>query len=128
MAVSHEWTGTIGQLILGATKDEGGTRSVRYCIGGSQDLPFGPDETPCGRHPLIALEICDDPALWPTLVKEQIGDLASDPVAWAREAERTYGADLVRLHLTSTHRRQAPDLGVLGKTVEDVLEATTLPL
>jgi len=128
MAEPGEWTGTIGRVVLGATKGEGGTRSVQYCIGGSRDLPFLPDEAPCGRRPLIALEICDDPALWPAVVKEYIGALADDPAAWAREAERTFGADLVRLHLTSTHRRQAPDLDTVGKTVEAVLAATTLPL
>jgi len=128
MAETGEWTGTIGRVILGATKDEGGTRSVRYCIGGSRDLPFLPGEDPCGRRPLIALEICDDPAFWPAVVKEHIGPLAGDPAAWAREAERSFGADLVRLHLTSTHRRQAPGLEVLGQTVEAVLAATTLPL
>ena len=128
MAEPGEWTGTIGRVVLGATKGEGGTRSVRYCIGGSRDLPFLPDEGPCGRRPLIALEICDDPALWPAVVKEHVGDLTNDTAAWAREAERSFGADLVRLHLTSTHRRQAPDLLTVGKTVEAVLAATTLPL
>ncbi|MDD1657762.1 MAG: acetyl-CoA decarbonylase/synthase complex subunit delta [Methanomicrobiales archaeon] len=128
MAEPSEWTGTIGRVVLGATRGEGGTRSVQYCIGGSRDLPFLPDEVPCGKRPLIAFEICDDPALWPPVVREQVGDLAGDPAAWAREAEKAYGADLVRLHLTSTHRRQVADLEGVKRTVESVLAATTLPL
>jgi acetyl-CoA decarbonylase/synthase complex subunit delta len=128
MAEQSEWTGSIGRVVLGATRSEGGTRSVQYCIGGSRDLPFLAGEAPCGRRPLIAFEICDDPALWPPVVREHVGDLATDAPSWAREAERTYGADLVRLHLTSTHRREGADPARVKETVESVLQATTLPL
>jgi acetyl-CoA decarbonylase/synthase complex subunit delta len=78
--------------------------------------------------PLIAFEICDDPRYWSAIVNEFCGDLVHDPGAWAKTAETTYGADLVRLCLTSTKQRDFSDILSLGKSVETVLSSTTLPL
>ena len=47
---------------------------------------------------------------------------------WAKAAETVYGADLVRLYLTSTRSRNFSDIASIGKTVESVLDATALPL
>jgi acetyl-CoA decarbonylase/synthase complex subunit delta len=119
---------TIDLVTLGATVEEGGTRSVSYRIGGWNALPFlGPQ--PAGvRSPLVALEICDDPRIWPAVVTRDLGDLTGDVAAWAREAEKRFLADLVRLVLTSTRERSFSDLPGLGRTVEAVLAATKLPL
>jgi len=34
------WTSTVGTVVLGATKTDGGTRSKSYTIGGGTTLPF----------------------------------------------------------------------------------------
>jgi acetyl-CoA decarbonylase/synthase complex subunit delta len=47
---------------------------------------------------------------------------------WAKTAETVYGADLVRLYLTSTRQRNFSDIASVGKTLETVLSATALPL
>jgi acetyl-CoA decarbonylase/synthase complex subunit delta len=47
---------------------------------------------------------------------------------WAKTADTTYGADLIRLHLTSTKQRNFSDIASLGRVVEGVLSATSLPL
>ncbi len=57
-----------------------------------------------------------------------LGDLVKDTAAWAREAEKRFSADLVRLVLTSTRDRAFSDLPALGRTVEAVLSATGLPI
>jgi CO dehydrogenase/acetyl-CoA synthase delta subunit len=62
------WTGTIGQVILGATRQEGGTRNVSYRIGGGTTLPFL-DRNPSSSSPLVALEICDNPEYWSPIIK-----------------------------------------------------------
>jgi len=118
----------IDLVTLGATVKEGGTRSVSYRIGGWDSPPFlGP--RPAGvSSPLVCLEICDDPRIWPAAVTRDLGDLAGDTSAWAREAERRFSADLIRLVLTSTRDRSFSDFPRVGKTVEAVLSATTLPL
>jgi acetyl-CoA decarbonylase/synthase complex subunit delta len=120
--------GGIDLVTLGATAKEGGTRSVSYRIGGWSAHPFL-GERPAGvQSPLVALEICDDPRTWPAPVTRDLGDLVNDPPAYAREAERRFSADLVRLVLTSTRDRSFSDFPAIGRTVEAVLSATTLPL
>ena len=115
----------IREVRLGATRAEGGTREVSYAIGGERDLPFS------GKRPerlLVALEICDDPQFWPPVVRDYVGDLANDTAEWARAAERTYGADLVRLNFTSTKQRGFDAFGAIAATTEEVLAATARPL
>ncbi|MDI6718848.1 MAG: acetyl-CoA decarbonylase/synthase complex subunit delta [Methanomicrobiales archaeon] len=127
-AQKEEWSGSIDRVILGATRAEGGTRTRSYAIGGESGLAFL-SEPPAGNPlPLIALEICDDIDLWPAIVTDYVGDTARDPPAWAAAAEKEYGADLVRLYLTSTRRRGFGDFASLRRTVEAVLSATGLPL
>ena len=121
------WAGKIGRITLGATQGEGGTRKKSYCIGGGTTLPFlEPD--PLSESPLVALEICDDPEFWSPIVKNYCGDLVENVDVWAQAAETVYGADLVRLYLTSTRRRNFSDIASLGKTIESVLQITGLPL
>ncbi|HUK37793.1 MAG TPA: acetyl-CoA decarbonylase/synthase complex subunit delta [Methanomicrobiales archaeon] len=120
--------GAIDLVTLGATAKEGGTRSVSYRIGGWSALPFLGDCPTGVRSPLVALEVCDDPRIWPAAVTRDLGDLARDPAAWAREAEKRFSADLVRLVLTSTRDRSFSDFPAVAKTVDAVLSATSLPL
>jgi len=121
------WTSPVGEVVLGATEKEGGTRSRSYQIGGGTTLPFIEKE-PKSPSPLIAFEICDDPQYWSPIINDFCGDLVRDPGAWAKTAENTYGADLVRLCLTSTKQRDFSNITTIGKTVETVLSSTTLPL
>lgn len=121
------WSGTIGNVMLGATKAGGGTRRVSYRIGGGTTLPFleSEDSSP---SPLIAFEVCDYPPLWSPIVRNYCGDLVNDLGAWAKTADDRYKADLIRLHLTSTRQRNFSDIPSVGKAVESVLSASSLPL
>ena len=122
---ASEWSGRIRQVEIGATKNEGGTRQKTYRVGGRTNLPFleGAQE-----KPLVALEICDDPKFWSSIVLSYTGDVTEDAGTWAREVEVTYGADLVRLYLTSTRRKEFQDMASLRQTIENVLQSTGLPL
>jgi len=125
MTDSNEPGSAVPEVRLGATRAEGGTREVSYVIGGERDLPFS------GNRPdrlLVALEVCDDPRFSPPVVRDYVGDLANNPDEWARAAERTYGADLVRLNFTSTKQRGFDAFGEIAATTERVLAATTRPL
>ena len=121
-------TGSIDLVTLGATRSDGGTRSVSYRIGGWRTLPFLGDPPSGVQSPLVALEICDDPRIWPAVVTRDLGDLVRDTAAWAKEAEKRFSADLVRLVLTSTRDRGFSDFPAVGRTVKAVLSATGLPL
>ncbi|MEI6840062.1 MAG: acetyl-CoA decarbonylase/synthase complex subunit delta [Methanomicrobiales archaeon] len=125
---SPDMGGKIGYVLLGATKAEGGTRSVSYRPGGETDLPFTGMKAWEGSVPLVAFEICDDPGYWSPIVTSYTGDIVSDTPEWARTAEKQYGADLVRLYLTSTKRRGFDDFPSITKVMEGVLSGTGLPL
>jgi acetyl-CoA decarbonylase/synthase, CODH/ACS complex subunit delta len=125
---SPDFSGKIGRVVLGATKAEGGTRSVSYCPGGESDLPFTGMRKGEGSVPLVAFEICDDPDYWSPIITSYVGDLVTDTREWARTAEKQYGADLVRLYLTSTKRRGFDDFPAITKVMEGVLSGTGLPL
>ncbi len=124
----QEWTGTVDQVVIGAVKSDGGTRSVSHRIGGAADLPFT-GTLPSGvRQPLIAFELCDDLSLWSPIVSRYMGSTAADPAAWAKATGQEYAPDLIRLYLTSTRKRGFSDFGAVSTTVKNVLAATGLPL
>ena len=114
----------IREVIIGATAAEGGTRRVSYRIGGEKDLP-GIGQ---GRRPLIAYEICDDPAIWPEVVRCACTKLVDNPVEWAQYGDTVLQADLIRLNLTSTRRRNFTAYEAVSRVVKDILTATSLPL
>ena len=125
--VNFGWTATIGEVVLGATKADGGTRRLAYRIGGGTTLPFLEGRSDF-VSPLIALEICDDPVVWSPIVKRYCGDLINSVSEWTKAADSMYGADLMRLYLTSTRQRNFTDIPSVGKCVGDVLSASSLPL
>jgi acetyl-CoA decarbonylase/synthase, CODH/ACS complex subunit delta len=125
--ISFGWTSTIGEVVLGATKADGGTRRTSYRIGGGTTLPFLEGGT-AGPSPLIALEICDNPVFWSPIVKKYCGDLVNNAGEWAKAADANYGADLIRLYLTSTRQRDFSAIDSLKTVVGDVLSASSLPL
>ena len=87
-----------------------------------------PGRKPPSPSPLVALEICDNAEYWSPIIKNYCGDLVDNVHEWAKAAENVYNADLVRLYLTSTRQRNFADISSVGKTVETVLSATSLPL
>jgi acetyl-CoA decarbonylase/synthase, CODH/ACS complex subunit delta len=125
--VTFGWTATIGNVTLGATRTDGGSRKISYAIGGGTTLPFL-EPVQDLRPPLIAFEICDNPVFWSPIIRNFCGDLVNNPAEWAKAAESSYGADIVRLYLTSTRARNFTDIASVPKTVESVLSATALPL
>jgi acetyl-CoA decarbonylase/synthase complex subunit delta len=122
-----DWTGEIGTVVLGAGRKDGGTRTASAVIGGERDLPYI-GNLPSGHKPLVAYELCDDPSLWPAPVIGHLGDITSDPAGWAKKAEQDFRPDLLKLVLTSTRVRGFNDPGPVSSTVEEVLQATGLPL
>jgi acetyl-CoA decarbonylase/synthase complex subunit delta len=125
--IISEWTAKIGEVTIGATKSEGGTRSTSVVIGGGSGFPFLGDSPP-GKKPLIAFELCDNTTLWSPIVTEFEGDVVKDVAAWAARAQQNHRPDLLRLYLTSTRRRGFSDFSRLGGIIEEVLEKSSLPL
>lgn len=124
-----KYTGSVRQVTLGATADDGGTRKSTLTIGGETTMPFMLHEGNLPNRPALALEIRDrKPEDWSVLLHEIWGDAIDDPAAWARAAEEA-GADLIYLKLSATTSDGNPNTPEnVKKVVRQVLEATGLPL
>ena len=127
--VKEKFSGKVNEVTIGATKEQGGTRSAVVTVGGETGLPMLGFEAEYPNPPAFALEINNAGAdNWPEQVKKHVADVSEDLEKWAVKCEQ-WGADLICLRLEAGH----PDLG--GKSpqqcaddVKRVLGATGLPL
>jgi acetyl-CoA decarbonylase/synthase, CODH/ACS complex subunit delta len=125
LTYSPGWIASVREVVIGATATEGGTRRISYRIGGESDLPFIGNS---GHKPLVVFEICDDPTIWPEVIRSACRDLVTNPADWAHYADQTLKADLIMLNLTSTKRRNFSNYGGISDTIKRVLASTSLPL
>lgn len=127
--VKDSWPGGVRTVTIGATADEGGTRTSTVTVGGEKALPFMHFEVEMPNRPVVAIELRDGrPDDWSPLLLETWGDVVDDPAAWARAAEEA-GADLLQLSLSATDadgNPTTPEAAVAA--VKAVLEASGLPL
>ena len=125
----QKWSGRVREVTLGATKEEGGTRTRTVTVGGEATLPFLHFEGELLHPPRIALEIQDQrPDDWSPLLLEVWGEAIDDPAAWAKKAEER-GADLILLRLSLDDAQEEENTPEKVKsTVRKVLSATGLPL
>jgi acetyl-CoA decarbonylase/synthase complex subunit delta len=127
--VSEKWTATVNAVTIGATGDEGGTRTSTVTVGGAATLPFLSFEGSVGNPPAIAVEVWDTPdESWAEQLREVYGEAMSSPVEWAKKGVEV-GADLICLRLMGAH----PDAGdrspeQCAETVKEVLAAVGVPL
>ncbi len=126
----EKWSGKIGELVIGATSEEGGTRSKKVIVGGSTTLPYLYFEGDHPHPPAIAMEILDVvPEDYPEQVKNVIGDVLNSPGTWAKKCVDEYGADLICLKLIGTNpEEQDRSPEDAGKTVREVLDSVGVPL
>ena len=128
-SVKETFSGTINEVKIGATSDEGGTRSRTVTIGGDTGLPLAGFEARLPNPPALAMEISNSGAeAWPPEVKKHLEGVADDLGKWAAKCEQ-WGADLVCLRLRAAH----PDEGgrsadQCADDVKSVLESCGLPL
>ena len=125
----EKWNGTIREVTIGATKEEGGTRTSTVTIGGSNALPYLDFEGSPGRKPALFMEVLDAlPADYPEVVKEEFGDAINDPVSWAKKCVEL-GAQGIYLKLVSTNPEgEAGSNEDAVKTLKDILGAVGVPL
>ncbi len=121
----EKWSGKVREVTLGATAEQGGTRTKTVTVGGETTLPFLHFEGQLPHPPAIAVEIRDrPPADWSPVLLEAWGDVVNDVTAWARAAEEQ-GADIVLLQFSLHHDLTAD---YARQTLRRVLSATGLPL
>ena len=124
-----KWPGAVKTVTLGATAEQGGTRTEVVTIGGEQTLPFMHFENEMPHRPVIALEMSSSrPGDWSQVLQDKWGDVLDDPAKWAKACEEA-GADLIQLIFQLNDADgNAITADYAVKTVKAVLEATGLPL
>ncbi|MHC4663159.1 MAG: acetyl-CoA decarbonylase/synthase complex subunit delta [Planctomycetota bacterium] len=128
--VKESFPATVHKLVIGATADEGGTRSHSITVGGAKVTPWAHFDGDTGAKPVCALEIQNrDPVDWPEKVREPWKDVLNDPVAWAKKCVEEHGAGLLCVKLAGCD----PDNENIGPdeaatTVKSILDAVKVPL
>lgn len=125
----EKWTGSVREITIGATAEDGGTRAKTLTVGGETTLPFLYHEGNMPHKPALAIEIRDrKPDDWSPLLIEVWGDATENPGDWAKAAEDA-GADLIYLVLSLTMADGEPNTAENAvRVVKEVLAATSLPL
>ena len=125
----ESWTGSVREITIGATAEEGGTRTHTVTIGGETTMPYLHFEGSIPHHPALAIEIVDrKPDDWSPLLEKVWGETMNDPAAWAKAAEQA-GADMIYLQLSLTTADGQPNTPENARAVvREVLDATGLPL
>lgn len=126
----EKYRSQVREVVLGATKEEGGTRSHTVKVGGETALPFLHFEGEIPNRPVVAMEIWDIvPEEWPASLKGYFEDVYADPGAWAKKCVEQYGADLIAIRFKGAD----PDIKDASAeecvvTLKKVLEAVGVPL
>lgn len=125
----EKWSGQVREVTIGATAEDGGTRTQTLTLGGETTLPFLHFEGSIPHRPALAIEIRDrKPDDWSSILLETWGEAMESPAAWAKAAEEA-GADLIYLVLsltTADGEENTPEN--VRRVVREVLDATGLPL
>ncbi len=120
----------ISTITIGATKEEGGSRSSKIKIGGEEALPCLFKEGAIPNKPQIAFEVWDIlPLDWPIGLSKEFGETLNDPFRWAEKCAKEFKSDSICLRLQGAH----PDLSNKSSDeeaslVKKMLEKTDLPL
>ncbi len=128
--VLEKWPGTISTVIIGATKDEGGSLGNTVKIGGQNSLPLLFKEGAIPHKPKIAFEIWDiAPQDWQEELISAYGKALNDPFAWAEKCVNEFKAELLCLKLQGAH----PDSGnktpqEAAKFISTLLNKIKVPL
>ena len=122
--------GRIVEVSIGATSEQGGTRSHSVTIGGSSALPFHFFEGDYLHPPVVAMEVFDTvPPKYPDPLLDYFRDVIERPGKMAKRCIEEYGAELISVRLEGTHPEKgdrSPEEA--AEIVREVLESVSVPL
>jgi len=128
--VKKTWSNRISTVTIGATKEEGGTRTRTITVGGETALPFMHFEGEIPHRPVVGMEIWDIPPKgWPEVLAQPFSNVYDSPSRWAKKCVEEYGADLICLRLQGcdpTGEDRSPKEA--AEVVREVLGAVSVPL
>ena len=124
------FTGKVNRVTLGATKQDGGTRTSTVTIGGARNVVYGGSIEEAGQKPVVAMDVLDlKPDDWPDTLLEPYKDVLDRPGDWAKKCVDELGADLICLKFDGIHPDKADkDASHAVKVTEEVLKAVGVPL
>ena len=125
----EEYPGKVREVVLGATKSEGGTRGKKLIIGGADTPAFYIFEKPPAHPPVVSIDTFDMKVPLPKAIRMHVEEVMEDPAEWAKMAVNKFNADAVTIHLLSTDpliKDASP--AEAAKTVEEVLQAVDVPI
>lgn len=122
--------GEIAEVTIGATSEQGGTRSRTITIGGSTAPPFHYFEGEHPHRPAVAMEVFDKrPAKMPASLLECYKDVIDAPGEMAKKCVEQYGAELISVRLEGTHPEKGnKSVDEAVDAVRQVLESVRVPL
>uniref|UniRef100_A0A7J2TGT6 Acetyl-CoA decarbonylase/synthase complex subunit delta n=1 Tax=Archaeoglobus fulgidus TaxID=2234 RepID=A0A7J2TGT6_ARCFL len=124
-----EYPGYVEEVVLGATRADGGTRDYVVKLGGEKSLPFYLFDKPQPNLPAIAIDVFDRPPALSKTVRVYYEDVIGSPAEWAKKCVKKFGADMVTIHLISTDPLlENTPAKEAAKVVEDVLQAVKCPI
>jgi acetyl-CoA decarbonylase/synthase complex subunit delta len=127
--IKERYASNLREVVLGATPEQGGTRTATVTVGGDSTLPFLHFEGQMPNRPAIAMEITDIVPNWNDIITKQIGNVINNPATWAKKCVNEFGADLIYLRFDGADpegNNRSPDDCV--RIVKDVLAAVGVPL
>ena len=128
--VADSFAGTINKITIGATKEDGGTRTSTVTVGGARNVMYGGSAEDISEKPVIAMDVLDSkPEDWPDVLAEPYKDVLDSPGDWARKCVEEFGADLICLKFDGIHPDKGDkDAAHAVKVTEEVLKAVGVPL
>ncbi|MBN1351871.1 acetyl-CoA decarbonylase/synthase complex subunit delta [candidate division KSB1 bacterium] len=122
--------GRITEVTLGATAENGGTRSHTVTIGGSNSLAFHFFEGKHPHPPKIAMEVFDKvPAKYPDSLRNYFSDVIDKPGDMAKKCVEECGAELISVRLEGTHPEKGnKSAEEAADVVKHVLESVKVPI
>ncbi len=122
--------GKVLEVTLGATAENGGTRSQTITIGGSDALPFHFFEGEHPHRPVVAMEVFDIvPAKYPDPLLEYYRDVIQSPADMAKKCVEEYGAELISIRLEGTHPEKGnKSADEAAEIVNHVIQSVSVPI
>ncbi len=126
--IKEKYSSSVGEVVLGATKEQGGTRTSTVTVGGDATLPYLHFEGEIKNKPAVALEVVDVVPDWNEELKKAYAGVMDNPAEWAKKCVE-YGADLIYLKLDGAHPDRANrSVDECVATAKSILEAVGVPL
>jgi len=122
--------GKIVEVTIGATTEQGGTRSQTTTIGGHTALPFHFFEGEHPHRPVIAMEVFDKvPAKYPDSLMDYYCNVIDNPADMAKKCVEEYGAELISVRLEGTHPEKGnKSADEAAEIVKQVLKSISVPI